>query len=81
MSNRAIACQQDEHNPPPTPIQASHAAPPRLLRYLDAANQMSVSLNHLRGLIDTGHLTSIKVGDRARRVLASEIEAFIQHGI
>lgn len=54
---------------------------PKLLRYLDAANQMSVSLNHLRGLIDAGHLTSIKVGHRARRVLASEIEALIKYGI
>ena len=67
--------------PPPQLRPSTNAAVPKLLRYLDAANQMSVSLNHLRGLIDTGHLTSIKVGDRARRVLASEIEAFIQHGI
>jgi excisionase family DNA binding protein len=42
---------------------------------------MSVSLNHLRGLIDAGHLTSIKVGHRARRVLAAEVDAFIQRGI
>jgi excisionase family DNA binding protein len=81
MPIRANACQQDKPTPPPRLIQAGHAALPKLLRYVDAANQMSVSLNHLRGLIDAGHLTSIKVGHRARRVLAAEVDAFIQRGI
>lgn len=67
----------------PTKSSVSPQAKPagKLLRYTDAAAQMSVSLNHLRGLIDAGYLTSVKVGTRGRRLRAADIATIAEHGI
>lgn len=67
----------------PTNSSASLQAKPagRLLRYADGAKQMSVSLNHIRNLVDAGFLTSIKVGTRGRRLRAAELDTIAEHGI
>lgn len=63
------------------PVGDEPTAPPKLLSYRQAAFQLSVSLNHLRNLIDTGMLSSVDVGPRGRRVRAEDIDMVARHGI
>lgn len=53
----------------------------KLITFAQAAEQMSVSLNHVRNLIKDGHLTSVSVGARGKRLRLSDIEAIVNHGV
>lgn len=53
----------------------------KLITFAQAAEQMSVSLNHVRNLIKDGHLTVINVGTRSRRLRASDIDDIVNNGI
>lgn len=69
------------------PGQAFRISPPRkvlpssLLTYAEAANTLAVSINHVRNLIRDGHMRSIKVGARGRRVSRAEVQQIVEHGI
>lgn len=66
--------------------KAATAAPPApassdLLSYSRAALRLAVSLNHLRNLIDSGYLRSVKVGVRGRRVRSEDVDKIAREGI
>ncbi|MBG9388383.1 helix-turn-helix domain-containing protein [Caenimonas aquaedulcis] len=54
---------------------------PSLMKYAEAARDLSISINHLRNLINDGKLRSVSVGLRGRRVARSDIEEVIRNGI
>ena len=50
---------------------------PQLLRIRDVAEQLNVSVRGVEALIYTGALRSVVVGSRSRRVLARDLQEFI----
>ena len=53
--------------------------PPRFLTIADVAETLSVTVSQVRALLASGELRGIQVGGKgARRVEASELEAYIE---
>ena len=52
-----------------------------LRRFSEGAAQLGVSLNHIRNLVAAGLLEKVKVGKRAVRLRADQLDKIAQHGI
>ena len=52
----------------------------KLITIADAAEQISVSTDTIRRLINRGVLSCVRVGSRAVRVKQTEIDAYIERG-
>lgn len=61
----------------------AYSDPPanHLLSYRAGADQLCVSLNHFRGLIDAGYIASVQVGRRGKRVRAADIDFIVANGV
>lgn len=56
--------------------QTPAAAPRKLLRVEDVADQLSISRAHVYALIRSGEIRSVKLG-KARRVAQSEVDRIV----
>lgn len=50
----------------------------KLMRFVDAARVLGISLRQLRRLVDDGRLPFAKVSDRSPRILASDLDSYIE---
>ena len=59
------------------PPNTATAAEDRLLTLPDVAARLALSLSSVRRLVDNGDLKSLVVGDRSRRIRASELSRYV----